>query len=333
MEINRKTEFVLGIIGGIVGIVAAISVMRFVSPMEYVSVDKLGFVALLFSIFGMIGASITKKNHLLGGTIMISAALSGMMLSITLANIISTVLFAIAGLMAVIRGGNFKLLLKKWWFYAVLVAQIIIPIIMIIPSPSYSNGPTFESHVSKVENTSPTDSQYDEAETTEMTPDEGTTTTTDKDEGTGTRSNPTPLNSTFMYSGAMSDLDTSEYFEASLDITVVETIRGEEALNLIKTKNKSTSPPPEGTEYILNKIKVKASNIIFPENEFRITNYDFNYLSGDGTAYNSDYIVIPDALEATLYDGDVNEGYIHSIINKDDDAPLIKFRQFYFKTK
>ncbi|MBF2599358.1 hypothetical protein IA929_05005 [Listeria seeligeri] len=331
MEINRKTEFVLGIIGGIVGIIAAISVMKFVSPMEYVSVDKLGFVALLFSIFGMIGASITKKNHLLGGTIMISAALSGVMLNITLANIISTVLFAIAGLMAVIRGGDFKLLFKKWWFYAVLVTQIIIPIIMIIPSPSYSSGHTFESHVSKVENTSPTDSQYDEADTTEVTPDESTTTKTDNDEGT--RSNPTPLNSTFTYSGPMSDPDTAEYFEASLDITVVETIRGEEAWNLIKAKNKSTFPAPEGKEYILNKIKVKASNIIFPKNQFRITDYDFNYVAGDGTAYNSEYIVIPDALDATLYNDDVNEGYIHGIINKDDDAPLIKFQQFYFKTK
>ncbi|EAD4096384.1 DUF4064 domain-containing protein [Listeria monocytogenes] len=320
---SRKTEFVLGLIGGITGILTAILVMTiggaaslFEADGAY-SVTTTGFIALLFSILGLVGACIVKEHHLLGSTFMISAALGGT-ISISLFYIVPLVLFAIAGLMGMIRGGRFTSLFKKWWFYLLIAAAIIIPIIGY--TSSHSDRTIANKDVSSTSNTS-----------SEATDDSVSDGSTDSDEGT--RANPMPLNSPLSLTGTMMDTDTFDKFEASMDITLTETIRGDKAWKLIKAENQFNEAPSEGKEYILNKIKVKAYGIASSENKFNMSKANFKYISGTGTTYSSGIsAVIPNELNATLYNDATGEGYIYGVVDKSDNAPLVKYLQFYFKT-
>lgn len=149
----------------------------------------------------------------------------------------------------------------------------------------------------------------------------------------GTRANPMPLNSPLSVAGTMTDTDTYDDFDVSMDITVIESIRGQKAWELIQAENQFNEPAPEGKEYILNKIQIKAYDIASPENKFNMSEADFEYVSGSGTTYGVDgsYAVIPNSLDATLYNDATGEGYIYGIIDKSDTDPLVKFLQFYFK--
>ncbi|EPN8825234.1 DUF4064 domain-containing protein [Listeria monocytogenes] len=338
MEINRKTEFVLGLIGGITGILTAIIVMTIggaASIFEAEGADAVattGFIALLFSILGLVGACITKKHHLLGGTFMISAVLGGT-ISVSLFYIVPLILFAIAGLMAVIRGGRFKSLFKIWWFYVLIAVAIIIPVIGYMANEPSGTTTTEESSSTSDTSSDATDDSVSDNTSDEAAYDDSPSTddTTDSDEGT--RANPMPLNSALSVTGTMMDTDTYDDFEASMDITVTETIRGDKAWKLIEAENQFNEAAPEGKEYILNKIKVKAYDIVSSENKFNMSESDFEYVSGTGTTYSSDIsVVIPDELDSTLYNDATGEGYIYGVVDKSDNSPLVKFLQFYFKT-
>ncbi|WP_323687729.1 MULTISPECIES: DUF4064 domain-containing protein [Listeria] len=338
MEMSRKKEFVLGLIGGIIGILTAILVMTVGGAASLFeadgadSVTTTGFIALLFSILGLVGACIVKKHHLLGSTFMISAALGGT-ISISLFYIVPLVLFAIAGLMGMIRGGRFTSLFKKWWFYLLISSAIIIPIIGY--AASHPDRTVADEDVSSTSDTSSeaTDDSVSDDALDDTTYDDSYSTDDSIDSDEGTRANPMPLNSPLSLTGTMMDTDTFDNFEASMDITLTETIRGDKAWQLIKAENQFNEAPSEGKEYILNKIKVKAYDIASSENKFNMSEADFEYISGTGTAYSSDIsAVIPNELNATLYNDGTGEGYIYGVVDKSDNAPLVKYLQFYFKT-
>ncbi|WP_088809890.1 MULTISPECIES: hypothetical protein [unclassified Listeria] len=180
-------------------------------------------------------------------------------------------------------------------------------------------------------NSTSTNSSDDSADTS--LEDESTEEYTDTESEEGSRANPTPLNSTLSLSGSMMDVDTYDNFKANMDITITETIRGNEAAQIIQAENQFNEPAPDGKEYILNKVKVKAYGIASPENKFMINDMEFEYLSSTGTLYDGESVVIPNELSATLYNEGTAEGYIQGTINKNDAAPLIKYENFYFSTK
>lgn len=159
------------------------------------------------------------------------------------------------------------------------------------------------------------------------------TDTSDYTDDEGTRATPMPLNSTLSLTGSMMDTDTYDDFDASLDITVVETIRGEKAAQLIQAENEFNEKAPEGKEYILNKVKVRAYDIASAENKFMIDSTEFEYVSSTGALYSGESVVIPNELSATLYNNGTAEGYIQGTVDKNDSDPLIKYEKFYFSTK
>lgn len=170
----------------------------------------------------------------------------------------------------------------------------------------------------------------DEISLDEETKDSNEETTSEE----GTRATPMPLNSTLSLTGTMMDSDTYDNFDASIDITVVETIRGEKAAQMIQSENQFNDPAPEGKEYILNKVKVRAYDIASPENKFMIDGMmEFEYVSESGTLYSGEAVVIPNELSATLYNDGTAEGYIQGTVDKNDANPLIKYEKFYFSTK
>ncbi len=105
---KRTVEFVLGLIGGIFGFFGAIFALMVgglagaFGAKSASMVVNLGWVAILFSILGIVGASLVKSKTKLGGWFMIVSAVGGV-ISISFAYALSFILLIIAGLMAVIK--------------------------------------------------------------------------------------------------------------------------------------------------------------------------------------------------------------------------------------
>lgn len=105
---KRTVEFVLGLIGGIFGFFGAVFALmvggigKFFGGEGASTIVGLGWVAIVFSIIGIVGAALVKSRAKVGGWLMILSAVGGV-ISISFAYSLSFVLLIIAGLMAVIR--------------------------------------------------------------------------------------------------------------------------------------------------------------------------------------------------------------------------------------
>jgi hypothetical protein len=112
---KRTVEFVLGLIGGILGFIIIFSIMGFISAGDVIlgtegsetsqSLISSGWWGILFSIIGIVGASIVKNKTKVAGWMMIVAAVGGIF-SAGLFFLLPFVLLIIAGLMALIKKGK-----------------------------------------------------------------------------------------------------------------------------------------------------------------------------------------------------------------------------------
>lgn len=105
---SRTTELVLGLLGGIFGLFASFFVMAFgglggaLGAQGASGVVGQGMVAIIFSIVGIVGASLVKSKTKLSGWMMLISAIGGI-ISISLAYLISFILLIIAGIMALVK--------------------------------------------------------------------------------------------------------------------------------------------------------------------------------------------------------------------------------------
>jgi len=104
----RTAELVLGIIGGIFGLLGAIVALFLgglggafgMSGAE--TIVGLGWLAILASIIGLVGAGIVKSKPKAGGALMIISAILGI-ISVSFAYLLATILLGIGGLLAIFR--------------------------------------------------------------------------------------------------------------------------------------------------------------------------------------------------------------------------------------
>lgn len=105
---KRTGEFVLGLIGGIIGILASLSGTLFGALATSMGVDQGGavstasWIALVLSVLGLIGACIVKKNSTLASIFMLIAGIGGF-ICISMLYIVAGILFVIAGVMGLVR--------------------------------------------------------------------------------------------------------------------------------------------------------------------------------------------------------------------------------------
>ncbi|AAY60331.1 DUF4064 domain-containing protein (plasmid) [Bacillus cereus] len=105
---KRTIEFVLGLIGGILGILCAVLVLFFGGFGTAIDVDGadqiiiLGWGAVFSSILGIIGSVVVKSKSGIGGAFMLIAAIIGF-LCIFAIYILPGALLAIGGLMGLLR--------------------------------------------------------------------------------------------------------------------------------------------------------------------------------------------------------------------------------------
>jgi hypothetical protein len=101
----------MGIIGGIFGILASILAMTVGGIGSAVGADGansvmgLGFVAMLFSVLGIIAGTIAKSKTKLAGILLLVSGIAGF-ICISLFFIISGILFIVAGLIGIFAKAN-----------------------------------------------------------------------------------------------------------------------------------------------------------------------------------------------------------------------------------
>lgn len=100
----KTTSFILGLIGGIIGIIAAFLAMMFGGVGAAFDADGsgsivgLGFSALFASILGIVGSALVKGKPKVGSILMLISAVWGVV-SISMFYIVSVVLLGVAGIM------------------------------------------------------------------------------------------------------------------------------------------------------------------------------------------------------------------------------------------
>jgi len=134
----------------------------------------------------------------------------------------------------------------------------------------------------------------------------------------GTRSNPLPFGSTITVEDSIYD-DNSNHYSATLDITLLESFRGEEAWKLIQAENEYNEPPLEGFEYALVKVKGNLKDAETENDSFYFSDMNFDFVSNEGEVYEYASIVIPQPLDKEMYKGATTEGYIVGQVRKEDD--------------
>lgn len=153
-------------------------------------------------------------------------------------------------------------------------------------------------------------------------------------ENAGTRSDPIVFGEEASFFGTFADRDADyEEFDAQVDITVVDTIRGEEAWDIIINENQFNDPAPEGKEYMINRIRIKLSNATSDDLKAQFSYRDFDYVSSGGSSYSFTSVVLPDELSFELYNEGEAEGNIVNLVDI-DDSPLVRFdSSFFFETE
>lgn len=115
---KRTTEFVVGLIGSILGIINGIFVLSLgaLGTVLKTNVIKgsiiLGLCAILFSILGIIGVYKVKNEVKFGGWLMTIAAVGGM-ISISIFYILPGILLIVAGLIALIKKNQSIIITKE----------------------------------------------------------------------------------------------------------------------------------------------------------------------------------------------------------------------------
>ena len=110
---KRTTEFVLGLIGGILGFFGAMFALAFggldaaFNESGTSQFTGLGWSAMLFSILAIVASVIVKKKAKLGGILLLVSAVGGI-ISIFVFFILPAVLIIIAGCMGVFRKETVK---------------------------------------------------------------------------------------------------------------------------------------------------------------------------------------------------------------------------------
>lgn len=105
---NRTAEFVLGLIGGIFGFLAAILAL-FIGGVDAAFSDSgsseitgLAWAAFLFSALAIVGAVVIRSKAKVGGILLLISAVGGL-ISISMFYLISTILIGIAGFMGLLK--------------------------------------------------------------------------------------------------------------------------------------------------------------------------------------------------------------------------------------
>lgn len=138
----------------------------------------------------------------------------------------------------------------------------------------------------------------------------------------GTRTNPVKLTEVAVIEETIFDENYKEY-DATVDLSVVESLRGEEAYNKLMEMYEYNEKPDEGYEWVLVKAKVKLTDAETEDYSYLIGGFEFDFLSESGDTYDGDnYAVTEPEFSFELFKGNEKEGYMAGLVKKGEKAML-----------
>lgn len=140
----------------------------------------------------------------------------------------------------------------------------------------------------------------------------------EKEKPVGTRSNPLPFGDTITVKENIYD-DSFNSYESFVEITLLETIRGDEAWALIQKENMFNEPAEEGFEFAMVKVKGFLKESETEDDSLFFSRMSFDFVSNEGEVYDQATVVVPNELSKELYNGGTAEGYIVNQVKVEDD--------------
>jgi hypothetical protein len=114
-----------------------------------------------------------------------------------------------------------------------------------------------------------------------------------------------------------------------ITITVLETIRGKEAMDRLKTASPNNGIPPEGFEYILARVKFEMKGRAITDTlTFDLGNAPLQWvaLTSDLTEYPQITVTVPKpALVGRINPGESMEGWVAFAVDRKDSSPVMVF--------
>jgi uncharacterized repeat protein (TIGR02543 family) len=143
------------------------------------------------------------------------------------------------------------------------------------------------------------------------------------------RSNPVGLNSPLsIWVGTFGSANYANDYEVR--ITLLETIRGDAAWQLIYQANMFNDPPESGFEYILAKVRFEYLTGPTPDTAYDVSPVWFDAVSSGGKDYTWVSVVEPDpSIDTYLYPGASHEGWVAFQVAKNDAKPVMTFGRKY----
>jgi hypothetical protein len=114
-----------------------------------------------------------------------------------------------------------------------------------------------------------------------------------------------------------------------ITITVLETVRGKEATDRLKTSSPNNGKPPKGFEYILARVKFEIKGRAVTDTlTFDLGNAPLQWvaLSSDLIEYPQVSVTVPKpALVGRIKSGDSMEGWVAFAVDRNDGKPVMVF--------
>jgi hypothetical protein len=138
--------------------------------------------------------------------------------------------------------------------------------------------------------------------------------------------NPAPIGSQVKSMVELGSVYSSIY---DITITVLETVRGTDAMKLLKKADSKNKKPPKGFEYILAKVKFEMkARAVSDKLTFDLGKEPLQWvaLATDLTEYPGVSVTVPDpALVGTVKPGDAVEGWVAFAVETKDSKPVMVF--------
>ncbi len=128
---------------------------------------------------------------------------------------------------------------------------------------------------------------------------------------------------------SMVELGTSSTNIYDITITVLETIRGNKAMDRLKKANPKNSKPQKGFEYILARVKFEIKGRVVTDTmSFDLGNAPLQWvaLASDLTEYPQISVTVPKpSLVGRVKPGDSMEGWVAFAVDRKDKKPVMVF--------
>jgi hypothetical protein len=141
--------------------------------------------------------------------------------------------------------------------------------------------------------------------------------------GDGTRKNPANIGDVITI-----DVDRLFYGKCSVEIELLEVVRGLKALRMIKAGNQYNSNPPAGKEYVMARFRVKnLKDLTGKDGAFDLTKGFFDYADSDGKIIDAQASVagVTPSIDAKLFEGSQNIGWTFFLVTMEEKSPKVVF--------